>query len=161
MLNAGWPPLHDPVSQQITSRIGQPRSHYASLSVSSNKASSYQSPGFCHQIPTMRVAFRPALRRATGTQLTRAACIGNFPARMSTAAAAQTVSSPANPASDELLDSERRQRSRQILQNAVAATAPRHDWTRDEISAIFYQPLMELAYQAVRIPTFNQSAYHR
>lgn len=36
-----------------------------------------------------------------------------------------------------------------ILRDAVAATGPRQDWTRREISAIYYQPLLELAHQAV------------
>jgi biotin synthase len=48
-------------------------------------------------------------------------------------------------------DAEGQQRARRILQDAVAATAPRHDWTRAEISAIFYLPLMELAFQAVSV----------
>lgn len=39
---------------------------------------------------------------------------------------------------------------RKIFQDAVKATAPRQNWTREEISAIFYQPLLDLAYQAVR-----------
>ena len=37
----------------------------------------------------------------------------------------------------------------QIFRDAVAATAPRQNWTRREISAIYYQPLLELAHQAV------------
>ena len=49
------------------------------------------------------------------------------------------------------------------LQAAAAATAPRHNWTRDEIAAIYHQPLMELAYQAVRLPPcslrFHTSAW--
>lgn len=43
-----------------------------------------------------------------------------------------------------------------IFMDAVQATAPRQNWTREEISAIFYQPLLELAYQAVRVPHFLQ-----
>jgi biotin synthase len=43
----------------------------------------------------------------------------------------------------------RRQQAKRILQDAVAATAPRHNWTREEVAAIYYQPLMELAFQAV------------
>ncbi|POR35935.1 Biotin synthase, mitochondrial [Tolypocladium paradoxum] len=35
-----------------------------------------------------------------------------------------------------------------IFRDAVAATGPRQDWTRREISAIYYQPLLELAHQA-------------
>ncbi|KAK0630469.1 hypothetical protein B0T17DRAFT_616119 [Bombardia bombarda] len=48
-------------------------------------------------------------------------------------------------------DGQREQRARRILQVAVAATAPRHDWTREEIAAIYYRPLMELAYQAAKV----------
>lgn len=39
--------------------------------------------------------------------------------------------------------------SKQVLLDAVAATAPRQNWTRKEIAAIYYQPLMELTYLAV------------
>ncbi|KAI0592910.1 hypothetical protein F4775DRAFT_57722 [Biscogniauxia sp. FL1348] len=35
-----------------------------------------------------------------------------------------------------------------IFHAAIHATGPRTNWTRKEISAIYYQPLMELAYQA-------------
>lgn len=35
------------------------------------------------------------------------------------------------------------------LQSAVNATAPRYDWTRDEIRQIYNTPLMELAHQSV------------
>ncbi|KAK3386107.1 hypothetical protein B0H63DRAFT_394061 [Podospora didyma] len=43
---------------------------------------------------------------------------------------------------------ESQQRAKQIFQNAVAATAPRHNWTKEEISAIYHQPLMELSFRA-------------
>ncbi|KAG5999692.1 hypothetical protein E4U54_001724 [Claviceps lovelessii] len=36
----------------------------------------------------------------------------------------------------------------QILKDAVSAAGPRQNWTRDEIAAIYYQPLLELAHQA-------------
>lgn len=39
--------------------------------------------------------------------------------------------------------------ARRVFLDAVAAKAPRRDWTRKEIASIYYQPLMELAYQAV------------
>lgn len=38
---------------------------------------------------------------------------------------------------------------RKLVADAVAATKPRNNWTREEISAIYYQPLLDLAYQAV------------
>ncbi|KAB5584962.1 biotin synthase [Coniochaeta sp. 2T2.1] len=37
---------------------------------------------------------------------------------------------------------------KRILHDAVAATAPRHNWTKEEVSAIYHQPLMELSFQA-------------
>jgi len=40
--------------------------------------------------------------------------------------------------------------NKHVLEAAVAATSPRQTWTREEISAIYYQPLMELVFQAVR-----------
>lgn len=36
-----------------------------------------------------------------------------------------------------------------VLSKAVAAEQPRHDWTREEISQIYHEPLMELVHQAV------------
>ncbi|KAM0326998.1 hypothetical protein ACHAQA_006119 [Verticillium albo-atrum] len=41
-----------------------------------------------------------------------------------------------------------KQDAQRIFRDALAATAPRNNWTREEISAIYYQPLMELSYQA-------------
>ena len=62
------------------------------------------------------------------------------------------ASSPVDAAEISRLrtEEERRENARRILQDAVAAKAPRHDWTKEEIAAIYYQPLMELSYQAVR-----------
>nr|POE87051.1 hypothetical protein CFP56_76156 [Quercus suber] len=39
-----------------------------------------------------------------------------------------------------------------VLSDAVNATAPRYDWTRDEIRTLYNTPLMELAFQSVRFP---------
>lgn len=105
----------------------------------------------------MRASLQPALHAAARTRLASAARIGNFPARMATAAAAQPITPATNPATAlppnqaplSERDVERQRRAKQILQTAAAATELRHDWTREEISAIFYQPLMELTYQAV------------
>ncbi|KAK0388171.1 hypothetical protein NLU13_4416 [Sarocladium strictum] len=73
------------------------------------------------------------------------------PCRMSTAAA-QVSHEPSVPSSSPAHFDHRRERDgHQILRDAVAAQAPRHDWTREEISAIYYQPLMELAYQAANL----------
>ncbi|KAK3305912.1 uncharacterized protein B0T15DRAFT_511777 [Chaetomium strumarium] len=99
----------------------------------------------------MRVLVHQVLLRTARMRLAPTAC------RMSTIAAGQVVPSPGSPPPPTLQhppghdlehDAERQQRARRILQQAVAATAPRNDWARDEISAIFYQPLMELAFQA-------------
>ena len=42
--------------------------------------------------------------------------------------------------------------SKRVFRDAVKAHAPRNDWTREEISAIYHQPLMELVQQAVSCP---------
>jgi biotin synthase len=42
-----------------------------------------------------------------------------------------------------------------VLQKALAATEPRTDWLKDEISQIYNAPLFELHYAAVRHPSFN------
>lgn len=42
---------------------------------------------------------------------------------------------------------------KKLLADAVAATKPRNNWTREEIAAIYYQPLLELTYQSVRTAT--------
>ncbi|KAK3900223.1 hypothetical protein C8A05DRAFT_45891 [Staphylotrichum tortipilum] len=107
----------------------------------------------------MRVPLQRVVLRTARIQLRCAARIGNSPARMSTVAADQSVPLPTSPPPPPLQQpvstpensTERQQRAKRILQDAVAATAPRHNWTRDEISAIFYQPLMELAFQAANV----------
>lgn len=45
---------------------------------------------------------------------------------------------------------EHQQWARQVLRDAVAAAAPRYTWSKEETAAIYHQPLMELAFQAVR-----------
>ncbi|KAG5912753.1 hypothetical protein E4U42_001906, partial [Claviceps africana] len=35
-----------------------------------------------------------------------------------------------------------------VLRDAVSAAGPRQNWTRDEIAAIYYQPVLELTHQA-------------
>jgi len=52
-------------------------------------------------------------------------------------------------------DGQYQQWAKRVFHQAVAADSPRHDWTREEISVIYNQPLMELAYQAV-----SPSIYH-
>ncbi|KAK4215568.1 hypothetical protein QBC37DRAFT_121728 [Rhypophila decipiens] len=48
-------------------------------------------------------------------------------------------------------------RAKQILSAAVAAQAPRYDWTKEEIAAIYHQPLMELSFQAATVHRRFQS----
>lgn len=45
--------------------------------------------------------------------------------------------------------------NRQIFMDAVKATAPRNNWTRKEVAAIYYQPMLELAHQAVSPGPFS------
>lgn len=56
---------------------------------------------------------------------------------------------PAPAVAPGSVEARREANAREIFKKAVAATAPRNNWTKEEIAAIYYQPLMELAYQAV------------
>jgi biotin synthase len=56
---------------------------------------------------------------------------------------------PPPPAgANEAIENQRAEKRKQILREAVTATQVRHDWTKEEIAAIYYQPALELAYQA-------------
>ncbi|KAK1973258.1 biotin synthase [Colletotrichum cereale] len=67
----------------------------------------------------------------------------------SVAKAVGVAPAPPPPAQGpELVAAQRAVEAKQILQKAASATTVRHDWTKEEISAIYYQPLMELAFQA-------------
>lgn len=70
---------------------------------------------------------------------------------MSTVAAEAQHEQPSILSSSVNIDRHQRHDGSQILRQAVAAQSPRHDWTKEEISAIYYQPLMELTYQAVSL----------
>ncbi|KAH7001356.1 hypothetical protein EDB80DRAFT_89890 [Ilyonectria destructans] len=48
----------------------------------------------------------------------------------------------------ETVEKQRSDKAQRILRDAVSAAQPRHDWTKEEIAAIYYQPLMELTYQS-------------
>lgn len=60
-------------------------------------------------------------------------------------------SPPSTPLEAERLENEGQAHAREILKKAVAATAPRQDWTRKEIASIYYHSPIELAYQAATI----------
>ena len=49
----------------------------------------------------------------------------------------------------DAVEKQRAERRKQIMREAVTANTVRHDWTKEEIAAIYYQPVLELAYQAV------------
>ncbi|KAF6830484.1 biotin synthase [Colletotrichum musicola] len=67
----------------------------------------------------------------------------------SVAEAVAVAPAPPPPAEDpSLAAAQRAIEAKKIFHNAVNATEIRHNWTREEISAIYYQPLMELAFQA-------------
>lgn len=56
----------------------------------------------------------------------------------------------ASPETDHgRVEKTRKEEAREIFRKAVATEKPRHNWTKKEIAAIYYQPLMELAFQAV------------
>ncbi|KAL2675455.1 hypothetical protein Neosp_011641 [[Neocosmospora] mangrovei] len=48
----------------------------------------------------------------------------------------------------DAVEKQRAERRKQIMREAVTANTVRHDWTKEEIAAIYYQPVLELAYQA-------------
>ena len=48
--------------------------------------------------------------------------------------------------------------ARSPLDTALSATAPRMDWVREDIGAIYETPLMELAYSAVSILIYSTNA---
>lgn len=72
-------------------------------------------------------------------------------ASMSSVAEAIAVApAPPPPVEDpSFRAAQRATEAKEIMRRAVNATGVRHDWTREEISAIYYQPLMDLAFQAV------------
>ena len=62
----------------------------------------------------------------------------------------RTSQPPPPPAgANDAVEKQRAEKRKQILREAVSSTSVRHDWTKDEIAAIYYQPVLELAYQAV------------
>ncbi|KAJ4329196.1 biotin synthase [Fusarium piperis] len=48
----------------------------------------------------------------------------------------------------DAVEKQRAESRKQIMREAVTANQVRHDWTKEEIAAIYYQPVLELAYQA-------------
>ncbi|SPO06738.1 probable biotin synthase [Cephalotrichum gorgonifer] len=62
-----------------------------------------------------------------------------------------TSASSASAGDDQHTESDARDFAERTLREAVAANAPRQDWTRREIAAIYYQSPMELAYQAASL----------
>lgn len=106
-----------------------------------------------------RVALRAGER---GTIATRV-CLTAPPSltsrrRLSTAAPVAAEPLPevdqlSTPLETERLANEGQDHARGILRKAVAATAPRQDWTRKEIASIYYHSPIELAYQAVSSPS--------
>ncbi|KAL2157145.1 hypothetical protein VTH06DRAFT_6433 [Thermothelomyces fergusii] len=93
---------------------------------------------------------RTRLRAGRLSGLSFATQLNGFPARLSTAAAEQSGSS-AVQTTTSVVDAERQRRADQVLRDAINATTPRQNWTREEISAIFYQPLMKLVYHAATV----------
>ncbi|KAF4970889.1 hypothetical protein FSARC_2159 [Fusarium sarcochroum] len=55
---------------------------------------------------------------------------------------------PPPPGAHEAVEKQRAEKRKQILREAVTSTQVRHNWTKEEIAAIYYQPVLELTYQA-------------
>jgi biotin synthase len=66
---------------------------------------------------------------------------------------------PPPTGANEAVEKQRAEKRKQILREAVTSTQVRHDWTKDEIAAIYYQPVLELAYQAVSDLFFLSSCH--
>lgn len=108
------------------------------------------------RVPSHIQCFQFPLRASTaaavaGSQLGQIPFVDSQRCRMnSTAAAAEAPTEIASPfpfPHRQELDIQ--QNARQILLGAAAATRPRNDWTEKEVSAMYHQPLLELAHQAV------------
>lgn len=56
---------------------------------------------------------------------------------------------PAPAGMHENVERQRAERAKRIMRDAVTATQLRHNWTKEEIAAIYYQPMLELTYQSV------------
>lgn len=86
-------------------------------------------------------SFSPSLRQAPAV------------VRINSRANSTAVDSPVNFGAAPPPPPQQQQKSgldgKKLVADAVAATQPRNNWTKEEISAIYYQPLLELAYQAV------------
>lgn len=95
--------------------------------------------------------------RAVCTQAKVAKLIGSQWTRShATAASTVSVEAPQLPQGLETPESAKPSSdARQIFRDAVAKPTVRNNWTREEISAIYYQPLLDLAYQAVSRDIFN------
>ncbi|KAK4174797.1 putative biotin synthase [Triangularia setosa] len=71
--------------------------------------------------------------------------------QLSTATAAATANASVHNVEPIQDNAKRQQWARQVLQDAVAATAPRHNWSKEETAIIYHQPLMDLAFQAAQV----------
>ncbi|CAI0650181.1 unnamed protein product [Colletotrichum noveboracense] len=94
---------------------------------------------------------RAALERNVfSSQMSRRSMLLVSRACMSSVAEAIAVApAPPPPVEDPSFRAAQRvTEAKEIMRRAVNATGVRHDWTREEISAIYYQPLMDLAFQA-------------
>lgn len=109
------------------------------------------------RVPSHIQCFRYPLRATTAavakSQLCQTPFVDSQRCRMnSTAAAVEAPTEIASPFPfPHRQELDKQQNARQILLGAAAATRPRNDWTEKEVSAMYHQPLLELAHQAVSI----------
>jgi len=82
----------------------------------------------------------------------------NIRRQLSSAAAATSIQ-PETPSSESVPVNHAQDNAptdpewaRRVLQDAVAATSPRLNWTKEEVAAIYHHPLLDLTYQAVSCP---------
>lgn len=112
------------------------------------------------RVPSHLQCVRYPLRATTAavakSQLCQAPFAYSQSCRMNSTAAVEvpTEIDAAFPSFPHRQDLDKQQNARQILLGAAAATRPRNDWTEKEVSAMYHQPLLELAHQAVSTVPF-------
>jgi hypothetical protein len=120
-----WPSIDIPRLACVHLHSPRPSAQYLTPSLSNNSIMSLT-------ILPRRVALRSATRSTPWARQFSTVVDDTF--------------SPVSPASAPPPPQARKGR---VLEEAVNATAPRFDWTKDEIREIYNTPLMELAFQAV------------
>ncbi|KAM4065729.1 biotin and thiamine synthesis associated domain-containing protein [Hirsutella rhossiliensis] len=96
----------------------------------------------------LRALRRPASACSSPPPFSSRTCSAGQPRTGATLVDSPTATHDLAPPPEAKPSPHREAEADNIFRDAVAARAPRQDWTREEISAIYYQPLLELAHCA-------------